>query len=479
MLKTVGFVLVALVLSPIILVCSLLFMVIWIVFTITGLGPLLQWHYTQKDKNLLNIEMLLGKHPDLRMVTVPAGINSATGGKPYRMCIRYTEPSVKDNGKPPIVVPNGLGATLALGSRMHESLVDRGYRVLSFDRLGVGFSDPNPTGNSPSGADLCREMDFAMRSVGLPPTIKWLCIGPSMGAIVAQAYLALFPDRFCGFLNLDGLPAPFIRATKAFKFFGQIYVMYTYVIWTGIFRPFIALAEGFIIKAFGNRTFSTELLLAQMNRTEFFGNIGVEMITMMSCCELATAAWGDVSPLKLDPKTLTGLASTRPARSVIVDEREGVAREVTEERSEAELGGDWCSAGVAEEARSQVVKLAAGKGSGGNYGSTANEEMRLPSAAVADLDTPLSDLKTFAVGGRLGGVSTTDAVHPLAPQWRPVVCRVMHMRTYMGGNSQDSQLYKQEWRNWSAAEGMVMVYLSSDGERIVYPRLDHGAGEWG
>ena len=90
--------------------------------------------------------------------------------------------------------------------------------------------------------------------------------------------------------------------------------MYTYLIWTGLFRPFIALAESFITKSFGNKTFSTALLLAQLNQVDFFGNIGVEMMTMMSCCEVATAAWGDLSPLMMDEETLRVLASTKPIR---------------------------------------------------------------------------------------------------------------------------------------------------------------------
>ena len=61
-------------------------------------------------------------------------------------------------------------------------------------------------------------------------------------------------------------------ALAGFKLFGKIYFMYTYIIWTGIFRPFIALAESFVEKSFGNKTFSTSLLLAQMNQVDFFGN---------------------------------------------------------------------------------------------------------------------------------------------------------------------------------------------------------------
>lgn len=212
MLKTIGFVLLALIVSPIVLVLWFVFVSLWMVATLSGVGPLLQYYYNQRDKKTLDLETILNQHADLRMITIPAGVNSASGGKSYRLCLRFTEPNSVTNDKPPIVIPNGLGATLALGARMHDDLVDRGYRVLSYDRYGVGFSEKNMTGKSPSGADVCREMDYVIRSITkLPSSSKWLAIGPSMGSIVAQAYLAMFPERYCGFLNLDGLPAPFIR----------------------------------------------------------------------------------------------------------------------------------------------------------------------------------------------------------------------------------------------------------------------------
>ena len=217
MFKTLGFVLVVLVVGPLFLVLWLVFMGIWIVTTLTGIGPLLQYCYNQRDAVTLHLETILNQHTDLRMITVPAGINSASGGNPYRLCLRFTKPTnnTNDNNKPPIVIPNGLGATLALGARMHDDLVERGYHVLSYDRLGVGFSDKNMTGKSPSGADVCREMDFVIRSVDtLPTSTKWLAIGPSMGSIVVQAYLAMYPERYCGFLNLDVLPSPLIRGNR-------------------------------------------------------------------------------------------------------------------------------------------------------------------------------------------------------------------------------------------------------------------------
>lgn len=126
--------------------------------------------------------------------------------------MRFTTPNESSGVKQryPICIPNGLGATLVTISVLHEALVDRGYTVLSYDRLGVGFSDPNPTSKPPTAADVVAEMRHAMLSV-LPADTEWVLIGPSMGSIVGQCFVASYPQAVVGFLNMDGLPYPFSK----------------------------------------------------------------------------------------------------------------------------------------------------------------------------------------------------------------------------------------------------------------------------
>jgi pimeloyl-ACP methyl ester carboxylesterase len=54
-----------------------------------------------------------------------------------------------------------------------------------------------------------------------------------MGAIVATCYISAFPHKVCGFVNMDGVPYPFIIAKAGFEFAAKLYKMYTYIIWTG------------------------------------------------------------------------------------------------------------------------------------------------------------------------------------------------------------------------------------------------------
>ncbi len=288
---------------PVYVVFFILFLVIWMVFTLSGVGPIGQFICKQYDNSTLDMKKILAANSDIHVVTVPGTVNSATGGRPYNMVCRYTARSDFNPDLPPVCLPNGLGATLVLISPWQEELVRKGYRVLSFDRLGVGFSDDNPTGQSPTAADVVREMDYAMNHF-LPAHTKWILVGGSMGSIVAQCYISVFPQKVVGFLNMDGLPYPFIKFKSQFISAGGLYKIYTYIIWTGILRPFIGMSVGPMEKHLVSDAFPAKFVKAQLNQSRFFGNIGIEMATMMHLCEFGATAWGALDLLKMDAASL-------------------------------------------------------------------------------------------------------------------------------------------------------------------------------
>jgi hypothetical protein len=65
------------ILSPIFIVFYLLFIVLWILFTLTGIGPICQWYYQRKDSQLLDRNRLVNEMPDFQLLTIPKGIHSA------------------------------------------------------------------------------------------------------------------------------------------------------------------------------------------------------------------------------------------------------------------------------------------------------------------------------------------------------------------------------------------------------------------
>jgi pimeloyl-ACP methyl ester carboxylesterase len=146
-------------------------------------------------------------------------------------------------------------------------------------------------------------MDFVLNS--FVPDEKWILLGGSMGAIIATCYISAFPHKVCGFVNMDGVPYPFHVAKSGFMFAASLYRMYTKIIWTGLFRPFIAMGLDKVMREkLTSKGFGIEYIVAQLNQTRFFGNIGLEMVTMMDLCEFGTVAWGVQDIAKLDLETV-------------------------------------------------------------------------------------------------------------------------------------------------------------------------------
>lgn len=293
---------------PIVVATFLLFLCIWLALTITGIGPITQYFCKQRDEEILDREKIIQAHPDMSIITVPGNINGASDGLPYKVFARFSRPSTVEASfaakYPPICIPNGLGATCVTISILHEALVHCGFTVLSFDRLGVGFSDDNVSGKSPMAEDVVREMDFVMNTFFEADT-KWILIGPSMGSIVSQCYIAAYPHKVLGLLNMDGLPYPFAAVKEKFYSAAKIYNVYGHIIWTGVLRPFLAVAlNSKKMRWLLSDAFGYKVVKAQFNQVKFYTNLALEMKTMMDCCDFVNYAWGQESVLKVEKEML-------------------------------------------------------------------------------------------------------------------------------------------------------------------------------
>ena len=283
---------------PIFLVVFVVCIVLWLVLTVTGIGPISQYCYTKKDNKLIDRSEILRKHSDMRIITVPGNINSASGGSSYQLMLRYSVPANGVEPKGYVSIPNGLGATLVVIGQMQDRLTEQGFAVLCFDRLGVGFTDDNLLNKVPSASDVVRELEYVMSSVA-PAETQWILLGPSMGSIIAQCYIAAYPNKVIGLLNMDGLPYPFSVKRSTFEFAAKIYTIYPLIIWTGVLRPFIGIALQKQSKMFISKAFSLDIAVAQLNQARFFFNISLEMKTMMDCCDFAGNAWNSLNISRL------------------------------------------------------------------------------------------------------------------------------------------------------------------------------------
>jgi len=67
-----------------------------------------------------------------------------------------------------------------------------------------------------------------------------------------------------------------------------------------------------VFRSFESRAFTVDVLRAQFNRPRFLYNSGMELMTIASCCELASAALDEVSLLRMDDEGMSPLCSSRP-----------------------------------------------------------------------------------------------------------------------------------------------------------------------
>lgn len=457
--------------SPLLGAFFVIFLVFWVLWTFTGIGPLTQCYFTSKDNVTLSTSKVVRGRANMKIITVPGDVHTCSKGKPYNVFAVFTVPAAGTTYAP-VCVPNGLGANAVLISKMQEALVDAGFSVLSFDRFGVGLSDENIINIAPTASDVVREMEFVMNSVQ-PASTKWILLGPSMGSIVAQCYIAEHPNKVVGFLNMDGLPYPFIMHRNMFDWAGFIYRMYASIVWTGILRPCLYMGRKDIWKMFGSREFTIEIMLALMNQRRFFANVALEMQTMMDCCAFAERAWGEQSLLRMstgdlqvcknmvplhphsfvpnDRQTalLTLLFQTlarappdesvdfTPAQAGLVEEH----RALTSVRSPSEAGDRWSSA---EEVRQVLSHLHSA--AGGAAGYTA------PSLISAGgITTMAATLETSAL---VGSRNSTGSVHVgggnaaeggvLVNRWPGLVVRVMSARSHDFGNAIANSFYNQD-----------------------------------
>lgn len=184
--KTLSFIKFILITLPLYIFGSAVAIVIFAVFTFTGVGPLLEHYLSCSDRKALGREKLLKEHPEMFVLEIPGDINKASQGRPYKVMVRLTRPmevsqQMDQASLPPVIFPGGLAANLMTMAKHQDMLTSQhGFTVVNFDRLGVGLSDPYPThidGGlvSPSAADVAREMNYVMTHCGVAsdPSQKW------------------------------------------------------------------------------------------------------------------------------------------------------------------------------------------------------------------------------------------------------------------------------------------------------------------
>src|SRR3954454_5567287 len=98
----------------------------------------------------------------------------------------------------PLILLHGLTATrryVVMGSRY---LARAGVEMVAYDARGHGESSPAPSSEAYEYADMVRDLDVVIASVGTPVVLA----GNSMGAATAAAYALEFPERVSALVQI-------------------------------------------------------------------------------------------------------------------------------------------------------------------------------------------------------------------------------------------------------------------------------------
>lgn len=493
----------SIIIIPVYVICGIVGLVLFLIVTFTGIGPSIEYYYAGRDKNVFNREIILKNHKEMFLLEIPGNVNLASGSQPYKVMVRLTKPSNDSNtnsnpsyqnpscsttiySRPPIIFPGGLASNL-IAMSTHQDLLTKkhGFTVVNFDRMGVGLSDPNPTGKSPSAADVAHEMYYVMQHCGIDPNAKWIQIGGSMGTNVATALICLYPNKIHGFFNLDGLPHGFIKVScRKFLESGPQVANVRYLLWTGIFRFVFnfLMYDAVIRNAVEDSSFTDTEMIASMLQPQQWINTSLEYATLMSCCDLEINCWGKQATTALDTDGIFLMASLAPTESVLVNEhlshlKSAIAvnttaatntaaaaaaaseqRVVTSFRSSSELGTQYTSKDSAEFQQFWI-----------HFQSLAVKSSEEIDIVHTNCNRP-TDVPTHPVGTRIGGINEmTDKLYPLVHSFSRMIVRVMTARDYKGLESE----YPQSARNHSMARSNIHALMALNGKSYIYPQLSH------
>jgi len=97
-----------------------------------------------------------------------------------------------------VILESGLGSTTSSWARIQDQ-VARSTRVCSYDRGGIGWSDPSPRPRD--AVSIANELLELLRRAEIYGPL--VMVGHSSGGLYARAFQARFPERVVGLVLLD------------------------------------------------------------------------------------------------------------------------------------------------------------------------------------------------------------------------------------------------------------------------------------
>ena len=115
------------------------------------------------------------------------------------------------NGTPPVILEAGIAASCLNWTSIQAELA-RSMRVFSYDRAGLGWSDPARSPRTVSNA--VEELHALLTAAQVPA--PFVLTGHSFGGLLVRCYAARYPGQVAGLVLLDPLAASeWLRPSKA------------------------------------------------------------------------------------------------------------------------------------------------------------------------------------------------------------------------------------------------------------------------
>jgi pimeloyl-ACP methyl ester carboxylesterase len=156
---------------------------------LVGLGAVYQFGASRRDRRL--------NPPPGRLVNVGS----------FRMHI-YCQ----GNGSPTVVFESGLGDTWLSWYRVQPK-VAQFTRACSYDRAGMGWSDPSP--NPRTSKEIATELHRLLQNAGVMAPL--ILVGHSLGGLDVRMYASLYRSDVVGMVLVDATPDHLDRFPQGLK----------------------------------------------------------------------------------------------------------------------------------------------------------------------------------------------------------------------------------------------------------------------
>jgi pimeloyl-ACP methyl ester carboxylesterase len=147
-----------------------------------------------------------------RSLNFPPGLLVDIGG--YRMHVYCV-----GQGSPTVVLDSGIGDTW-LSWRKVQPQVAEFTRVCSYDRAGMGWSDPSPKPRN-SGV-IAAELHSLLHNAGISP--PFVLVGHSFGGLNVRMYAAMYPTDAAGMALVDSTPDDMQRFPPELKNYNDAFL---------------------------------------------------------------------------------------------------------------------------------------------------------------------------------------------------------------------------------------------------------------